>query len=115
MQVSEFEDLIERLGDDLSRWPDAQRLAAESLIATSPTAQALIAEAKLIREALTATPIRAPAGLADRIVAAAAASKSVPEPANQQPSARPTSSGKVLTSLLMACCLTASLAEALLR
>ena len=114
MQVSEFEDLIDRLGDDVSRWPDAQRLAAESLLATSPTAQVLLAESKLIREALTTKPVRAPAGLADRIVAAAAASKSAPEPADQQASV-PSNSGKVLTSLLLACCLGSPLADLLFR
>ena len=28
MDVATFEDLIDRLGEDLSRWPDDQRLAA---------------------------------------------------------------------------------------
>lgn len=71
MDIAEFEDLIDRLGDDPSRWPDDQRREAERLVATSTEAQRLIADAKAVREALAAPPVRAPAGLADRIVAAA--------------------------------------------
>jgi len=33
MDVSEFEDLIDRLGEDMSHWPDGQRVAAEELLA----------------------------------------------------------------------------------
>ncbi|MCP9627700.1 hypothetical protein NML43_11430 [Rhodopseudomonas palustris] len=71
MDIAEFEDLIDRLGEDPSRWPDDQRREAERLVATSTEAQRLLADAKAAREALAAPPIRAPAGLADRIVAAA--------------------------------------------
>jgi hypothetical protein len=71
MDVGEFEDLIDRLGEDLSRWPEAQRLAGEALIATSSDAKALLEQARTLRRALAAPPVRAPAGLVDRIVAAA--------------------------------------------
>jgi hypothetical protein len=71
MDVSEFEDLIGRLGEDFSRWPEAERLAAEKLIASSSEARTLLEEARTLRQALTAPPVRAPAGLVDRIVAAA--------------------------------------------
>ncbi|MCP3411047.1 hypothetical protein [Bradyrhizobium sp. CCGB01] len=75
MDVTEFEELIDRLGEDLSLWPDDRRLPAEELLARSSTAQALLEEARTLRQALAAPPVRAPAGLADRIVAAAAKTK----------------------------------------
>ncbi|WP_420134816.1 hypothetical protein [Rhodopseudomonas sp.] len=71
MDIAEFEDLIDRLGDDPSRWPDDQRRAAEHLLAASVAAQSLLDSARAVREALAGPPVRAPAGLADRIVAAA--------------------------------------------
>lgn len=71
MDVTEFEELIDRLGEDLSLWPDDWRLPAEELLARSSAAQALLEEARAVRHALAAPPVRAPAGLADRIVAAA--------------------------------------------
>src|SRR5271165_4515115 len=71
MDVAMFEDLIDRLGEDLSRWPDDHRLAAERLLATSDAARTLHEEARVLRNALNGPPVSAPAGLADRIVAAA--------------------------------------------
>ncbi|HLG81817.1 MAG TPA: hypothetical protein VKY22_12430 [Bradyrhizobium sp.] len=71
MDVAMFEDLIDRLGEDLSRWPDDQRLAAEQLLATSVAARTLHEEACVLRKALSGPPVSAPAGLADRIAAAA--------------------------------------------
>jgi hypothetical protein len=75
MDVTEFEELIDRLGEDLSLWPDDRRLPAEELLARSAAAQALLEESRALRRALAAPPVRAPAGLADRIVAAAAKMK----------------------------------------
>jgi hypothetical protein len=72
MDVTEFEDLIDRLGEDLSLWPEDRRLSAEQLLACSAEAQALLEEARALRRALAAPPVKAPAGLADRIVTAAA-------------------------------------------
>jgi hypothetical protein len=71
MDAVMFEDLIDRLGEDLSRWPSDQRLAAEQLLATSAAARTLYEEARMLRKALNAAPVGAPAGLADRIAAAA--------------------------------------------
>lgn len=71
MNVAEFEDCIDRLGEDMSLWPDAQRVAAVELLESSDQARALLAEAEVLRNALSGSPIRAPAGLADRIVSAA--------------------------------------------
>ncbi len=110
-----FEDLIDRMGDDLSRWPDNQRRAAEELLESSAAARALHAEARAVREALAGSPVKAPAGLADRIVAAAgkqarepAASRGEEEAANNPAAAA--QSGKVLPALLLALCLLPALA-----
>ena len=75
MDVTKFEELIDRLGEDLSRWPEDRRVPAQELLARSPAAQALLEEARTLRSALAAPTVRAPAGLADRIVAAAAKMK----------------------------------------
>lgn len=75
MDVTEFEELIERLGEDLSLWPDDRRLPAEELLKHSSSAQAVLEEMRALRQALAAAPVRAPAGLADRIAAAAAKMK----------------------------------------
>jgi hypothetical protein len=89
MDVAEFEDLIDRLGEDLSRWPDAPRLAAEHLLASSSEARARHEEARALRRALAGPPVRAPAGLADRIVTAASKLKAEP--------ATPSSEGETTT------------------
>src|SRR5262245_38255952 len=89
MDVTEFEDLIDRLGDDLTRWPDELRPAAEALLAASSEARALVEEARSIREALAAPPVRAPAGLADRIVAAAGKQKAEPDAPSSEGEPKP--------------------------
>lgn len=76
MDVTEFEELIDRLGEDLSLWPDDRRLPAEELLAQSSAAQVLLEQARALRHALAAPSVRAPKGLADRIVAAAGKLKS---------------------------------------
>jgi hypothetical protein len=88
MDVKEFEDLIDRLGEDISQWPDVQRQAATELLANSAEACALLEEARVLRDALTAPAVRAPAGLADRIVAAAI--RSNPAPSHAEDEAQPT-------------------------
>jgi hypothetical protein len=109
MDISAFEDLIDRLGDDLSRWPDDQRLAAEALLVDSAEARTLLDEARALREALSAPPVRAPAGLADRIVAAAGKLAKQAAAAPDQDGAASASDtekpGKVLPALLLALCL----------
>jgi hypothetical protein len=74
MKIAEFEDLVDRLGDDVSRWPDSLAPAARALLAESDAARAILAEATVLRRALASTPVRAPAGLADRIMSEAARS-----------------------------------------
>jgi hypothetical protein len=115
MDVGEFEDLICRLGEDLSRWPEVQRLAAEELLASSTEARALREEARVLRQVLASPPVRAPAGLADRIVAATRKPNAEPatpiaEGEAATDSGDAVSSGKVLPMLLLALCLSPMLA-----
>lgn len=85
MDVAELEDLIDRLGEDPSRWPDDRRLAAERLLQESAAARALLAQVRAVREALSAPPVWAPAGLADRIVAAAVRAETAKTTAKTEP------------------------------
>jgi len=80
MDVTEFEELIDRLGEDLSLWPDDRRLPAEELLKRSSAAEALLEEMRALRQALAAPPVRAPAGLADRIAATAKMKSDTAEP-----------------------------------
>jgi hypothetical protein len=68
MNVADFEDLLDRLGEDMSSWPVAQREAAALLLRSSNEARAVLDQARLLRRALSAPPIRARAGLSDRIM-----------------------------------------------
>jgi hypothetical protein len=78
MNVVEFEDWLDRLGEDVPRWPEPQRQAALALLKDSTEAQILLEESQALRRALSAPKIRAPAGLAERI--AAQATRPVPAP-----------------------------------
>lgn len=75
LSVGEFSDLLDRLGCDLAHWPDAQRKAAEILLEQSPTAVEALAEAVALADSVKAGQPKAPAGLADRIIAAAGSEK----------------------------------------
>jgi hypothetical protein len=104
MDVATFEDLIDRLGEDLSRWPDDWRLPAMHLLASSSEARALFEEANTVRRALAAPPVRAPAGLVDRIVFAAAKlprELAAPESGSKDPeaAAEPVHPAKILPAL----------------
>lgn len=78
MDVTVFEDCLDRFGADVSRWPDAQRNAGEALLKVSSEARDLLKEAVVLQEALAGPNIRAPAGLADRIVLQAVKSAAMP-------------------------------------
>lgn len=71
MNIRTLRDLIDRFGDDLTCWPESDRAAAGDLLAESFDAQVALSDARRLRAVLTAAPIRAPTGLADRIFAAA--------------------------------------------
>jgi hypothetical protein len=86
MDVSEFEDLIDRLGEDTSRWPDGQRVGADELLASSEAARTLLEEARTLRQALAAPAVRAPAGLVDRIFTAAKLNAEAPRAEDEKAS-----------------------------
>ena len=72
MNRIEFRDAVDRHGEDLSTWPLSERSEAIQLLASEPAARSIIDEARALRVAITGQGvIRAPAGLADRIVRAA--------------------------------------------
>jgi hypothetical protein len=69
MRIEEFEDLVDRLGEDISQWPDQFRKAGEALLSTSAEARAIVAEARRLRAAFSRTDsMQPPPDLADRIV-----------------------------------------------
>ncbi|AMN39089.1 hypothetical protein [Rhodoplanes sp. Z2-YC6860] len=72
MDIVEFEDLLDRLGEDISTWPvDKQRPAAK-LLSESSEAQDLIRDAMALRGLMARPPISAPSGLSERIFERAA-------------------------------------------
>lgn len=80
MKIEEFEDLVDRLGEDISRWPEQFRKVGEALLATSAEAREIVREASLLRRALSRDDsARSPAGLADRIVGQARSDGAVPQ------------------------------------
>lgn len=70
LSLDEFKDLLDRFGGDLSAWPAARRTDAKDLLDRSADARGLLDEAVSLDASLGTMP-KAPAGLSDRIVAAA--------------------------------------------
>jgi hypothetical protein len=68
MNVADFEDLLDRLGDEMSAWPAPLQQSATDLLRSSDQARLLLEEARRLRQTLTAPAVRAPAGLSDRIM-----------------------------------------------
>jgi hypothetical protein len=72
MKLEEFEDLVDRWGEDVSRWPTPVRDQGAALLRTSASAREIVDSAAFLRRALSdSPPLRAPADLVDRIVSAA--------------------------------------------
>lgn len=72
MDIDDFEDRVDRWGEDVSAWPEPSRSDARALLRTSAEARQVLADAVALRTALSArASVRAPAGLTDRILAAA--------------------------------------------
>jgi hypothetical protein len=69
MTIVEFEDLLDRLGDDLSRWPAAQQAAGRALLAESEVARELLEEASVLRRMMTKPAAPAPRDLRDAVFA----------------------------------------------
>lgn len=86
MDILQFEDLLGRLGDDLTQWPAPRQQDATDLLRVSEPARTALAAAKLLRLALRTEPVAAPAGLVDRIMQAA--KQAAPAPA-EKPDAGP--------------------------
>ncbi|HEY0329023.1 MAG TPA: hypothetical protein VGC77_07960 [Rhodopseudomonas sp.] len=87
INVADFQDLLDRLGDDLSGWPMPQRQTAEALLRDSDEARAMLEEARLLRRALAAPPVRASAALTDRIMRAIQPAPAVADATPTQPAA----------------------------
>lgn len=74
MTPDRFRNLAEAYGGELSRWPGAERAAAERLLAAEPALAAVLAEASALDDLLAAVPApSASAALAERIAASAPA------------------------------------------
>jgi hypothetical protein len=71
MSLADFQELVDRFGDEPDAWPEKIRPVALAFSEESDQAKKILNHAKTIREALTAPPVKAPAGLVDRIVAKA--------------------------------------------
>lgn len=70
MDETQFQDLVDRLGEDLALWPEDARTAAETLLSVSEPARGILRAAAAMRAAFKASSsITAPSGLAARIVA----------------------------------------------
>lgn len=88
MDLAEFEDLVDRFGDDIGRWPPERRAAAQAYLATSGEARALLRQAGELRQMFETAPRpMAPPDLAARILARAVA-EPPPSPPAPAPSAR---------------------------
>ncbi|MBB5049142.1 hypothetical protein HNR60_003916 [Rhodopseudomonas rhenobacensis] len=66
--AADFQDLLDRLGEDLESWPVPQRQAAAELLRQSGEARAMLDQAGLLRRALASEPVRAGAALTERIM-----------------------------------------------
>lgn len=74
MDLEEFEDLVDRWGEDIGRWPASSRDQAAKLLRASAEARDILSRAAFLRRVVAdVPPVRAPAGLADRITSAAVA------------------------------------------
>jgi anti-sigma factor RsiW len=62
MNSDRFEALLEAKGADLATWPEAERRAAERLLAGSPEARAALAQAQALDDLLNPTLAPTPAG-----------------------------------------------------
>lgn len=81
MDMARFQALLDAYGAWPARWPEAERAAAEALMAVNPAARAARRQALPFDAMLdTLTPPSLPAGLADRIMAAVPDRAPVPVP-----------------------------------
>jgi hypothetical protein len=70
MPLAAFLESLQKHGEDLSIWPEADRKAADLLLLESDAARVALAEMRVLRDALKAKPAKAPDHLTDRIMRA---------------------------------------------
>ncbi|PKQ07552.1 MAG: hypothetical protein CVT72_02765 [Alphaproteobacteria bacterium HGW-Alphaproteobacteria-11] len=69
--IERLKEIVDAWGASPSRWPEAERRAAEALLAASSEARGLVAEAQSLDALLDAAPVEAPsAALMARLMAA---------------------------------------------
>jgi hypothetical protein len=80
MRIEEFEDLLDRHGEDVSAWPVSDRDSGLALLCTSQAARDLVEEARSLRRAFAtdSRPLAVPSDLADRVIANAIRSQAMP-------------------------------------
>ena len=72
MDEAQFQDLVDRQGEDLACWPEAIRLEAERLLIISEPARRILEDAAALRAVFISAPlIRAPRDLTARILSRA--------------------------------------------
>lgn len=80
MNAERLDQLIKAYGADRRRWPDAERVAAEALMAAEPDAARPLFEARQIDAVLDASPRPVvSAALRDRVIASALAAGLTPK------------------------------------
>jgi hypothetical protein len=98
MSLEEFQDLVDRHGEAPEAWPERQRESARLLLTTSAEARQILAETSRLRSAAGGSAIKAPPGLAERIVATAlngaGDAESAPKPGAPKPNAAKPATGK---------------------
>jgi hypothetical protein len=72
MSLAAFLENLQKQGEDLSVWPEADRSAASVLLAESEGARLALAEMQVLRKALIPADgnVRAPSHLTDKIMRA---------------------------------------------
>ena len=79
MNLDEFENRLDQNGSRIATWPEDVATAARALLTESAEARRLLEEAKALDGLFAATPaVKAPAGLAGRIVARAMTETNAP-------------------------------------
>ena len=65
---SEFQDLVDRYGEDFSKWPADMGLSGEAMVDDNEIAQTIIEQAEKIRVMMQAMGSKAPSCFSDRII-----------------------------------------------
>ena len=67
LSLEALQDIIDQFGEDPALWPEGQRSSAAALLESDPAAQALVADATVIRAWLRHRAVKAPERLARAI------------------------------------------------